>query len=330
MDIARAPHFYHFNGFTVDPVKRKVYDPDNNPLQLSSRAFDTLLTLIENRGQVISRRDLIETVWPKVVVEENNLNQAISALRKALNDPKKTSRIILNVPGRGYCFIAELEDPEQSASNRMHIEAVTLRQAMPMLFRQVNLVHFYYALLAVTLITATVLFFQVKAEGETADILAHQIADNYATSEYSPLNTSIAIKPFDYLGEVSSEHHTFSQGLYDHLVEQLTNVHGVNLINNYAVLQADREFQTLKAFGRELQAESVLTGNLQFVGDRVRVSMQLVNPETGITLWSETLEADISPTGQDVILQEMLALNIADSLLIKYSEPIQTALVSNY
>jgi DNA-binding winged helix-turn-helix (wHTH) protein len=100
---------YRFSGFRLDLRQRRLFGPNDQPLALSSRAFDTLLVLVEHAGDTLTKAQLMHAVWPSVVVEENNLNQAISSLRKTLGDNKRASRLILTVPGKGYCFVATLQ-----------------------------------------------------------------------------------------------------------------------------------------------------------------------------------------------------------------------------
>jgi DNA-binding winged helix-turn-helix (wHTH) protein len=95
-----------FAGFRLDPRMRLLYDRAGLPVPLSSRALSTLLFLVENQGETVSKQQLMDAVWPNSVVEENNLSQAISALRKALGDNKGKHRIILTIPGRGYSFVS--------------------------------------------------------------------------------------------------------------------------------------------------------------------------------------------------------------------------------
>ncbi|HET8696450.1 MAG TPA: winged helix-turn-helix domain-containing protein [Gammaproteobacteria bacterium] len=78
-------------------------------MPLSTKAFDTLLYLVEHSGEVVSKADLLRTVWPGVVVEENSLSQCVSVLRRALGEDPRAHKFIVTVPGRGYRFIAELE-----------------------------------------------------------------------------------------------------------------------------------------------------------------------------------------------------------------------------
>src|ERR1043166_3764560 len=104
---ARNKHFYVFGAFWIDVTQRVLFK-QNVPVTLTPKAFDTLLVLVENSGRVIGKKDLMEQVWPDSFVEENNLAQNISILRKALGDggPK----IIETVPKRGYRFMAEVSE----------------------------------------------------------------------------------------------------------------------------------------------------------------------------------------------------------------------------
>ncbi len=97
-----------FAGFRLDPTGRQLARLDGTPVKLNSRAFDTLLALVVRPGETLSKRVLHNAVWPDVVVGDNNLNQAIAAIRKALDDNGERRRIIQTIPGRGFCFIAEV------------------------------------------------------------------------------------------------------------------------------------------------------------------------------------------------------------------------------
>src|SRR5215471_5931080 len=109
-------HFYEFGPFRLDPVKRRLLH-NGEPLPLAPKAFETLLALVQNQGRTIEKDDLMKKVWPDAVVEENNLNQNITALRKSLGDSRQESQYIATVPGLGYRFVAEVRrspfsDPE--------------------------------------------------------------------------------------------------------------------------------------------------------------------------------------------------------------------------
>jgi eukaryotic-like serine/threonine-protein kinase len=104
-----AQMVYRFNGFRVDPVRRLLFGADGEPISLKPKVFDTLLYLIERPGELVGKQALLEAVWPHVVVEENNLNKAISTLRQVFGETRDEHRFIVTEPGRGYRFVAGVE-----------------------------------------------------------------------------------------------------------------------------------------------------------------------------------------------------------------------------
>src|SRR6185312_3139763 len=96
-----------FGPFHLIPAERLLRRGDQ-PVAIGGRALDLLIALVEQSGQVVSRRDLLERVWPDVIVEEANLRVHLAGLRKLLGEGKDGARYITNVPGRGYCFVARV------------------------------------------------------------------------------------------------------------------------------------------------------------------------------------------------------------------------------
>jgi DNA-binding winged helix-turn-helix (wHTH) protein len=80
----------------------------DKPVPLGSRALEMLIALVERHGELVSKQDLMARVWPNVFVEPANLTVHMSALRRALRDGKDGNRFIVNIPGRGYCFVASV------------------------------------------------------------------------------------------------------------------------------------------------------------------------------------------------------------------------------
>jgi len=99
---------YQFGGFSVDGVRRRLLR-EGAPVQVTSKALDTLLYLIEHSGETVTKAELMNAVWHDTAVEENNLTQQISALRRIFGERPNDHRFIVTVPGRGYCFVAEIE-----------------------------------------------------------------------------------------------------------------------------------------------------------------------------------------------------------------------------
>lgn len=104
-DPVPGPPQLRFGRFGLDPVRRVLYD-DGVPSKLGPRAVDLLLVLVQHRDRVVGKDELFDRVWPGLVVEENNLQQQVSALRKLLGP-----QAIATVPGRGYRFAQHLDTP---------------------------------------------------------------------------------------------------------------------------------------------------------------------------------------------------------------------------
>src|SRR5688572_16859686 len=99
---------YAFGRFQLDAGKRLLFEGDD-VITLTPKAFDTLLALVENRGSVMSKDELMRLVWADDFVEENNLAQNIHAVRRMVGDGVDGVRYIETIPKRGYRFVAEVE-----------------------------------------------------------------------------------------------------------------------------------------------------------------------------------------------------------------------------
>ena len=100
-------HFHRFGEFTVDG-DQKVLLRNDSPLPLAPKVFDTLLILLDSRGRIVEKEELMKRLWPDSFVEESNLTFNIQQLRKALGDSARQPRFIETVARRGYRFIAEV------------------------------------------------------------------------------------------------------------------------------------------------------------------------------------------------------------------------------
>ena len=100
-------HVYEFGVFRIEADKR-LLSHDGIAVPLTPKVFDTLLYLIEHRGEVLETEALMRAIWPDTIVEENNLNQNVSTLRRVFGEKRGENRYILTVPGKGYRFIAQV------------------------------------------------------------------------------------------------------------------------------------------------------------------------------------------------------------------------------
>src|SRR5213593_4754808 len=126
-----------FGPFRIDSMKRVLWR-NGELVQLTSKSLDTLLVLVEHRGEIVTKDDLMKALWPDTVVEENNLTQQISTLRKVLGEKVGEHRYLVTVPGRGYRFVGEVSVPgnrdmnlivEQHISSRITVDVENRREA---------------------------------------------------------------------------------------------------------------------------------------------------------------------------------------------------------
>lgn len=127
LDVRREPRAARtevsFGAFRLLPAQFLLLEGDK-PVPLGSRALEILIVLLERPGELVSKQQLMARVWPDVFVEPANLTVHVSALRRTLRDGRDGNRFIINIPGRGYSFVAPvgaaryqpLADREHSSS----------------------------------------------------------------------------------------------------------------------------------------------------------------------------------------------------------------------
>lgn len=101
-----SPGCYEFGGFRLDATRRVIVTSAGRRLPVPPKVFDAALCFVQHAGQTLSKEQLLATLWPGLVVEENGLTQVISSLRRALGENRGENRYIVTVPRRGYCFVA--------------------------------------------------------------------------------------------------------------------------------------------------------------------------------------------------------------------------------
>ena len=271
------PRVFEFGNFRLDASGRTL-SRAGEPVRLTPRVFDTLLYLVERRGTVLGKEELLAALWPDVVVEENNLGQAISKLRQALGESPGDNKYIATVSGRGYRFVAPVtvlvpgaEGAESSGVTSAPI-ADTLtprereREARPRrLSRRV-------ALAAVILIGAGLagLFYVRSYPGGAA-------------GDARP--RTVAVLPFKPL-VTESRDEALEFGVADSLIAKLGRIDALTVRPLTAVRRFHTAGQDPVAAGRELGVEAVLDGHIQRLNDRIRVTVRLVQIADGRQLWA--------------------------------------------
>ncbi len=132
MTKSSSPAF-EFGDFRLDAERRLLQRRDGAAVPLTAKVFDTLLCLVRASGTVVAKEALMKTIWPDTIVEENNLTQNISALRRILGENPRTHRYIVTVPGRGYRFVAAVQAREKVATAPAAIKTLAVLPFKPLL-----------------------------------------------------------------------------------------------------------------------------------------------------------------------------------------------------
>jgi DNA-binding winged helix-turn-helix (wHTH) protein/TolB-like protein/Tfp pilus assembly protein PilF len=259
---------YEFLGYQVDALQRQLRDPEGQVIELPARAFDTLIYLLDHRGEDVGKDRLLSAVWPDSIVEENSLSQAISVLRRALGDQRAAPRFIMTLPGRGYRFIAEASVSTEPLPAR-HLPGESNKG------RVVRA-----SLVALAMVAAAILAYALNRGAN-------------APSPPTLSANSLAVLPFTSLlpghGDPALE-----LGMADALIAHVGALPGlvvrpVSLVRRYAMPDQD----PLSA-GNELGVGAVLVGSIHQDGEMVRVTSRLLDVSDGQSLWAGRYEAPVS------------------------------------
>ena len=254
---------YAFEGFRVDVGARRLNGADGRRVDLSARAFDVLLYLIEHRGEDVSKERLMSAAWPDTVVEENNLNQAISALRRVFADQRSEPRFIMTVAGRGYRFVAEITTDSDSLS----ATAVAAPKA--------NRIWIAAVLLAVSAVALFLFYRSPNPPGAQSAI------------------KTLAVLPFRPLVREQANP-ALELGMVDALIGQIGALPDVTVRPLSTVAGYTDANQDPLAIGRKLGVDAVLEGTLQKDGAHIRVTARLLRVADGHSLWSGSFDEQMT------------------------------------
>ncbi|MDY6982346.1 MAG: winged helix-turn-helix domain-containing protein [Pseudomonadota bacterium] len=299
---------YYFSGYRLDARHKKLFDPHGEPVALSARPFDALLFLVERPGQILSREELMEAVWPQLFVEENNLTQAISTIRKALHDTASESQFIRTVPGSGYCFMAPVE--KQPGGTCARITAVPVTETRTSRWSRLWLTQAVALGLAATLIAGLAVW-NTDAVAANRRSLAPLGFSEIPRPE-SRIPNSIAVLP---LVTLSREHDAlFTEGLHDEIISQLTKNRSLKVVARSSVVALLEDGSSTLDIARVLRVESILSGTIRLAGSRARISLQLLDVSSGLTRWSDIYDVGEQDLAEMISVQGDIALNVAAAL----------------
>jgi DNA-binding winged helix-turn-helix (wHTH) protein/TolB-like protein/Flp pilus assembly protein TadD len=309
---------YEFDNFRIDAEKRLLLKGVGEVVSLMPKAFDTLLYLVRHRGKVIEKDELLSAIWSDTIVEENNLTQNISILRRVFGEKPGENRFIATVPGKGYKFVPDVreieiddEKDEEPSVEEQSFELETDQNQSPASANQVPINHKQpiaskkksHLWLFASVVFAVLAF---------SSLVFYLWRENTKSVSNATIKT-VAVMPFKPL-VAENRNETLELGMTESLISKLSGseqiiVRPLSAVRRYNSLEQD----SLNA-GRELSVEAVLDGNIQTLDDRIRVSARLLRTSDGKQLWAGQFDEEVN----DIFaVQDSISKRAAEALKIR-------------
>lgn len=347
--------YFRFGEFRLYPTEQLLLRGEV-PVPLAPKVFDILLYLVRNHGSLVKRDTLMEAVWPDSFVEETNLTVNISLLRKALET--EGSPCIETVPRKGYRFVAEVEEvddseesedrfrksnasvtlsPAQEASaSAAAVAAVPQRQPQPAAVAAEPVVNAPGAQpVSVPKESPAVMTSWQTSAGRILVISAVLIAValgfvyfwSHWKSRSNPVSASersIAILPFRPLDTAPQDEY-LGLGLTDALITRLGTLHRI-IVRPIGSVRKYANVDDPVAAGRQLAVQSVLEGSIQreLQEDKVRVTVRLLRVADGEVLWASKFDEKFTDM---FTVEDSISQKVADKLTVNLSGDEQKQLL---
>jgi TolB-like protein/DNA-binding winged helix-turn-helix (wHTH) protein/cytochrome c-type biogenesis protein CcmH/NrfG len=284
---------YRLDDLTIDVGTAQVRRLDQ-ALLLPRLSFDLLLALVKAAPNLVTVDELMDQVWPGVVVNAETVSQRIKLLRLALADDAKQPRYIAVSRGRGYRIVGTVTKLE--ATEPVAVAPTATSPKLP---------RWAWAAMAALLLAGLATAFLLPRNHPPA---------NPATSTTALPDRSVAVLPFDNLGQ-SPEDAALAFGVAETLLHRLSASKDVTVIARQSSFSFAPRGADVRDIGRRLNARYLVEGSLQSTTGRLRITAQLIDATTGSHVWS--LQFDRKP--EDIFV-------IQDEIAAKVSEALQTTL----
>jgi TolB-like protein/DNA-binding winged helix-turn-helix (wHTH) protein/Flp pilus assembly protein TadD len=283
-----------FGPFRVD-ADAGVVLRENVAISLPPKAVQVLLTFLRNSDRALTREELMSVVWGDTFVEEANLTQAISVLRKALGDDPHQPKYIITIPRRGYRFGVEVHEVQPTADHvNPESDGDAVYKRRPWVAG---------AIACVMIALSAVAWWR-----DSGSLRSHILR------RVRPVRIqSIAVLPVRNLsGSVGQEY--FSDGVTEALITSLAQIHALKVISRTSVMRYKNTTKSLPEIGAELKVDAVLEGSVQRQADRLRISAQLIEAATDTHLWAADYEGAVTNVLQ---LESSVAKAVAREIRVR-------------
>lgn len=309
---------YEFGPFRLEPQERLLVC-GGKPVALPPKAFHTLVVLVENRGRLVAKDALMQAIWPDTFVEEVNLSQNVSLLRKVLGDTPQEQRYIQTVAGRGYRFCGEVRVLEEDAFARGQDTAVIVSHSRSQIVVEQHSDWTQPVLVALLCLLA------VAAGVGAFERWSHH--SRRITSTVAQGRIMLAVLPFDNSGGASQQEY-LSDGLTQELITELGRLdpRKLGVIAPSSILRYKGSRVPIKQIVAELGVQYVLRGGVKQDSGRLRLWVQLISAATGVPVWTHSYEEPRTKIRQ---LERRLGREVAGEVRLQLTPEDQQILSSS-
>jgi TolB-like protein/DNA-binding winged helix-turn-helix (wHTH) protein len=308
--MADRDHLFLFHNFLLDQRGGGLFRRDENggitPVPIGARALDVLGALVERAGDVITRDEIIAAAWPEAVVEDNNLNMQIAALRRALDDSATGTSCIQTVPRRGYRFVAPVLRDRRPAPSVAQLSDAP--EPDPAGHRPDPNARLRYRLRGVAIAWAAGALILLAAATAAWLVKSRWLAEAVAVPRLS-----IVVLPFANLSGDPAQQY-FADGITEDLATDLSQLADMLVTSRDTAFTYQGKAVGAKRIRGELGVRYMLEGSVQRSANQLRINAQLIDTDTDTNLWAEQFDRNI---GDLLALQSEITGRIAIALNVK-------------
>ena len=287
------PLAYEFAEYRLEPARRSLTRADGTAVKVAGKPFDLLLYLVRHAGNVVDRSALMSAVWPRRVVEDNNVNQIVAGLRRMLG-----AQHIVTVAGRGYQFVTPVRLVRREDASLSHSELTSAAVAKPAAPTASKPLRYAVAAMLVLVLGVGLL------------------AGAWHSAKPRSGGGLIAVLPCEDLSPNTTSSH-FAIGMHDELLNRLTQIRSLRVASKSAVMRYAVDRPPNRQIGSELGAESIMECGVRYTGNELVLTVQLIDAVSDEHVWSRSYAADLSHMRSVYAIQTDVAVGVTNALRVE-------------
>ncbi len=284
-----------FNNITID-TNTFLLQQDGKPVGVEPKVFDLIVYLIENRNRVVSRDEILDHVWPSVVISDTSLSNRIKSARQVLGDEGQLQHSIRTVHGRGYQFVAEVKEINRTEQPTSEINKTLKPKRL-------------FLILAMLAVTITIAYWYLAVRQTAQQTQPVESDQTIPTAQQS-----IAILPFSNT-KPDKETDYLSFALANQIIGNLDYLEEFTIRPAGNIRKYTHKVLDPVEINKELKVDYILTGNYIIENSVIRLNVELINTSNNEIIWQEPIQVAYSDT---FTLQDVVTTKVANGLKAKF------------